>query len=218
MAFVNEFAQNGWKIAAASRSRLAFESPNVVPLPFDLLLASGIVSAAERAKHEFIHFNVLINNAGIIDDELLGRMSEEQFTRVVETNLGSVFKLCRAFRPLLHSSGGHIINIGSFVGRHGSIGQANYAAAKAGLIGLGLSLARELGPENVRVNTIFPGPLRTRMTAHFDEARWKAFAAQNALGRTNDPAEIARFVYFLTQTENISGQVFNLDSRIGAWA
>jgi 3-oxoacyl-[acyl-carrier protein] reductase len=112
---------------------------------------------------------------------------------------------------------GHIINISSHAGKGGARGQSNYAAAKAGLLGLTQSLARELGSRNVRANAVLPGVLPTRMTAKLSADQMEGFAAANALGRINSLDEVARFIVFLTGTQNISGQVFQLDSRIAPW-
>jgi 3-oxoacyl-[acyl-carrier protein] reductase len=122
-----------------------------------------------------------------------------------------------AARQMMRQRDGHIINISSFGARRGPRGQANYAAAKAGLVGLTQSLAKELGSRNVRVNAIFPGVMPTNMTAHFPAERLEEFAQANALGRINSPDEVARFIVFLAGTQNISGQVFQLDSRIAPW-
>jgi 3-oxoacyl-[acyl-carrier protein] reductase len=118
---------------------------------------------------------------------------------------------------MLKQRDGHIINISSFSARCGPAGQANYAAAKAGLIGLTTSLAREAGSRNIRVNAVLPGVLPTPMTAGLSEARLRELAAANGLGRLNSAAEVARFIAFLATTQNISGQLFQLDSRIGRW-
>jgi 3-oxoacyl-[acyl-carrier protein] reductase len=133
-------------------------------------------------------------------------------------NLRGVFLVCRAAAPLLAArGGGHILNLSSHSGRVGARGQANYAAAKAGVIGLTQSLARELGPQNIRVNAVLPGVLPTPMTAGLTPEQLAAFARANALNRLNDPAEVARFLVFLTTLANVSGQVFQLDSRVTPW-
>ena len=112
---------------------------------------------------------------------------------------------------------GHIVNISSFAAKNGHAGQANYVAAKAGLIGLTQSLAKEAGKRNVRVNAIFPGILETPMAAHLTPEQRKSLAGANALGRSTTLEEVAAFVMHLAGMKNVSGQVFQLDSRIGAW-
>jgi 3-oxoacyl-[acyl-carrier protein] reductase len=146
-------------------------------------------------------------------------MSDDDWHRVLDVNLKGAF-LCAqaALRPMLKQRDGHILNISSFGGRVGRAGQANYAASKAGLIGLTQALAKEAGSRNVRVNAVLPGFLRTRLVGDLTEEQLAAHAASNALGRLNEFAEVARFVTFLAGMRNVSSQVFQLDSRIGPWS
>jgi NAD(P)-dependent dehydrogenase (short-subunit alcohol dehydrogenase family) len=119
---------------------------------------------------------------------------------------------------MVRQQDGHILTVASLAGRSGSRGQAAYAAAKAGLLGFTLALAREHGADNIRVNTILPGVLPTPMTDGLGEARLKEFADHNTLRRLNDTPEVANFIAFLARTRNISGQVFQLDSRPAPWS
>jgi 3-oxoacyl-[acyl-carrier protein] reductase len=119
---------------------------------------------------------------------------------------------------MLRRRSGHIVHVGSFAGLAGAEGRAIYAASKAALHGLTVALAREAGPHGVRVNTVLPGVLRTPMTERLGPERLAAFAADNVLGRLGDPAESARFIVFLLGARDVSGQIFNLDSRIHRWA
>ena len=144
--------------------------------------------------------------------------SDSDWQDVLEVNLRGPF-LCSqaALRPMLAQGDGHILNIASFGGRVGRAGQSNYAASKAGLLGLTQSLAREVGASNIRVNAVLPGFLRTGMTGELTETQLATHAAANALGRLNDLGEVARMVVFLAGMRNISGQLFQLDSRIVPW-
>jgi 3-oxoacyl-[acyl-carrier protein] reductase len=118
---------------------------------------------------------------------------------------------------MLKQRDGHIINVSSFAARQGTLGQSAYVSAKAGVLGLTQALAREVGSRNVRVNSVLPGVLRTGMTEALPAARLDAMAAENVLGRLNRLDEVARFVVFLAGMQDVSGQVFQLDSRIGPW-
>jgi NAD(P)-dependent dehydrogenase (short-subunit alcohol dehydrogenase family) len=159
---------------------------------------------------------LLVNNAGIVRDELMVKMSEEAWDGVLETNLRGAFLCTRAaVKMMVRQRSGHVVNIGSFSGAYGAVGQANYAAAKSGLIGLTKSLGLELGKRGIRANAVMPGYLRTKLNAHLSEARWDAVLKSHALGRLNTLEDAARFIAFLDTMENVSGQVFQLDSRVG---
>jgi 3-oxoacyl-[acyl-carrier protein] reductase len=212
-ALCDAFASGGWRVVATSRNESAPRG-GVEWRQLDLTRVEEI----ERVFADIGRVDALVNNAGVTADAPLAQMSDEDWDRVLDVNLRAAFRCARAVaRPMIRQRGGHIINVSSFGARSGPRGQANYAAAKAGLIGLTQSLAKELGSRNVRVNAIFPGVLPTRMTAHLSAERMAEFAAANALGRINSLDEVARFVVFLAGTENISGQVFQLDSRIAPW-
>ena len=163
--------------------------------------------------------DLLVNNAGAIEDARLATMDAAAFARVLDVNLGGAFRCCqRALRPMLKARAGHIVNIGSFSALSGPVGQANYAAAKAGLIALTQSIAKEAGARGVRANTVLPGFLETKMTAKVPpEAARRALGA-HVLGRFNTPGDAARFIVFLHQhLPHVSGQMFQLDSRIRRW-
>ncbi|WP_395753558.1 SDR family oxidoreductase [Prosthecobacter sp.] len=165
--------------------------------------------------------DLLINNAGICHDVSVAKMTEHQFDQVLDVNLKGAFLVSQAAVKLMSKQRhGHIVNIGSYSALRGPAGQGNYAAAKAGLIGLTQSTAKEYGLRNIRANCILPGFLETKMTRHLlADAAWRGnLLGQHALGRLNTPHEVARFIAFLHSMENISGQVFQLDSRVRRWA
>ena len=142
--------------------------------------------------------HVLVNNAGITRDQLAMRMKDEDWDAVLDTNLKAVFRLCRAvMRTMMKQRFGRIVNITSVVGASGNPGQANYAAAKAGVAGMTRALARELGSRNITVNCIAPGFIATDMTEVLPEAQKQALLAQIPLGRLGAPEEIAHAVAFL---------------------
>ncbi|MDR5757698.1 3-oxoacyl-ACP reductase FabG [Caballeronia sp. LZ035] len=147
---------------------------------------------------EFGGLNVLVNNAGITKDQLAMRMKDDEFDAVIDTNLRAVFRLSRAvLRPMMKARGGRIINITSVVGSSGNPGQANYAAAKAGVAGMTRALAREIGSRGITVNCIAPGFIDTDMTKVLPEEQRAALTASIPLGRLGSPEDIAHAVAFL---------------------
>jgi 3-oxoacyl-[acyl-carrier protein] reductase len=161
---------------------------------------------------------VLVANAGITRDTLLLRMSEDDFTAVVDTNLTGTFRVAkRAAKGMLRAKRGRIVLISSVVGLSGSAGQTNYAASKAGLVGFGRSLARELGSRGITVNVVAPGFVATDMTAALDEERRQQIVASVPLGRYADPAEVAGVVSFLAGDDAayITGAVIPVDGGLG---
>ena len=142
--------------------------------------------------------SILVNNAGITRDNLLLRMKDEDWQAILDTNLTSVFRSCKAaMRGMMKARKGRIVNIASVIGVTGNAGQANYAAAKAGIIAFSKSLAKEIGSRGVTVNVVAPGFIATDMTADLPEAAKAAMLEQIALGRLGEPADIARAVAFL---------------------
>ncbi|SAK88191.1 3-ketoacyl-ACP reductase [Caballeronia hypogeia] len=147
---------------------------------------------------EFGGLNILVNNAGITKDQLAMRMKDDEFDAVIDTNLRAVFRLSRAvLRPMMKARGGRIINITSVVGSSGNPGQANYAAAKAGVAGMTRALAREIGSRGITVNCIAPGFIDTDMTKVLPEEQRTALTASIPLGRLGSPEDIAHAVSFL---------------------
>ncbi|MDF1825348.1 MAG: SDR family oxidoreductase [Verrucomicrobiales bacterium] len=163
----------------------------------------------------FDRIDLLVNNAGMTRDGLFARQHPDDWNEVIDTNLKGTH-LCSQAASLImmRQRNGHIINIGSYSADHPPAGQTAYAAAKAGLIGLTKSFARELGKRNLRINCILPGFLETKMTAGISGAAKDAALRRHQLGRFNSIEEAARFITFLASTENISGQIFQLDSRV----
>ncbi len=159
--------------------------------------------------------DVLINNAALTKDGIMLRMTEEDWDDVVATNLSGPFHCIRAAaHPMIKQGSGNIINISSIVGLQGREGQANYSSTKAGLIGLTKASAREFGSYNIKVNAVLPGYLPTDMGSNLSDAMHDRILKENALGKASDPLEVAKFIYHLSLMNNVSGQVFNLDSRI----
>ncbi|MBI3880230.1 MAG: SDR family NAD(P)-dependent oxidoreductase [Verrucomicrobia bacterium] len=218
-ALVSEFAARGWRVAAAHHHATPHaETESLWPVALDVTDRARVEEVVSQLLARWGRVDALINNAGVTEDALLAQLDEAAWDRVLDVNLKGAFLCSQAvLRAMMKRRDGHILNLGSFVARVGRAGQANYAAAKAGLIGLTESLAKEVGSRNVRVNVILPGVLATPMTAKLSGENLRALAEENALGRTNTVGEVARFAAFLAGTQNISGQVFQLDSRIGRW-
>jgi 3-oxoacyl-[acyl-carrier protein] reductase len=184
----------------------------------DVTDAEQIDAAFKLVEEHQGPVEVLVSNAGVTDDTLLMRMSEEQFTRVVDANLTGAYRVAkRASRGMLRGKWGRFIFISSVVGLTGGAGQVNYAASKAGLVGLARSLARELGTRNITSNVVAPGFVVTDMTESLPEdVRAQALAAIPA-GRYAEPAEIAAAVRFLASEDAgyVNGAVLPVDGGLG---
>ena len=176
--------------------------------------ADGIENLIADIEKEFGKLDILVNNAGITRDNLLMRMKEEEWDEIMQVNLKSVFRASKAvLRGMMKQRSGRIINITSVVGAMGNAGQANYAAAKAGLMGFAKSMAREVGSRGITVNCIAPGFIDTDMTRALPEEVRKTFEAQTALGRFGDVQDIADAVLFLAsdQAKYITGQTLHVN-------
>jgi 3-oxoacyl-[acyl-carrier protein] reductase len=164
--------------------------------------AGGVQALVDRVVAEHGGLHVLVNNAGITRDTLAMRMKDDDWDAVVSTNLSAVFRVSRAaIRPMMKQRYGRIVNITSVVGASGNAGQANYAAAKAGVAGMTRALARELGSRNITVNCVAPGFIETDMTRALSEAQTAGLMAQIPLGRLGQPGEIADAVAFLASPQ-----------------
>ena len=201
-AIATELARTGIAVHAPGRDQLDVRDP----------------ASVQKFFRQLDRVDLLINNAGNRDDALCATMTPEQWDAVIATTLRGAF-LCSQAAALLmvKQRTGHILNIGSFAARVGNLGQPNYTAAKAGVIGLTQSLARELRKRNVRVNCILPGFLETKFSAGMPAAFKEHAREMHELGKFNTVEHAARFIAFLDTMPFVSGQVFQLDSRIAAW-
>jgi 3-oxoacyl-[acyl-carrier protein] reductase len=216
LAVARRFAELGDNVAVTYHS-----SPppdGLFGVQCDVTSPESVDAAFAAVEAEFGPVEVLVSNAGITKDGLLLRMGEEQFTSVIDTNLTAAYRVCkRAAQGMLRARSGRIVLVSSVVGLLGSAGQANYAASKAGLVGLARSIARELGSRSITVNVVAPGPVETDMTAALGEKRLAELTAAVPLGRMATPDEIAGVVAFLAGPDAgyITGAVIPVDGGLG---
>lgn len=221
---VEIFAQHGANIAftysssAEASNKLAEEvsksGVKVKAYKSDAASYKESQQLAEDVLKEFGSIDILINNAGITRDNLLMRISEEDFDKVIEVNLKSVFNMTKAVqRAMLKQRKGSIINMSSVVGVRGNPGQTNYAASKAGVIGFTKSVALELGSRDIRCNAIAPGFIQTEMTEKLDESAIKGWTDMIPLKRGGTPEDVANVCVFLASdlSAYVTGQVLNVD-------
>jgi 3-oxoacyl-[acyl-carrier protein] reductase len=216
LAIARRLQAAGDAVTITSRSGEDIEGLEVTPCDVRDAAAVDAAFAAAEAAHGPVE--VLVANAGTTRDQLLALMSEEHFSEVIDTNLAGAYRVAkRAARQMIRMRRGRVIFISSVVGLLGSAGQANYAASKAGLIGLARSLARELGSRGITVNVVAPGFVETDMTAALPEARREAILAGIPLGRAAAADEVAAAVEFLASASAayITGAVLPVDGGLG---
>ena len=215
-------ADAGAKVALSGTRVEALEAaqkdiPNSVILPCNLSDPVATAELVGKAEEALGGLDILVSNAGLTKDGLLMRMSDQDFDDVMNVNLRSVFIACRAVaRPMLRGKFGRIVNIGSVSGVEGNKGQANYSAAKAGLIGLSKSVAKELGSKGVTANVVAPGFVETDMTAFLGPDDKKKVSEHITVGRLGVPEDIAAAVGYLTADDAgyITGQVLVVDGGL----
>ncbi|HUJ06001.1 MAG TPA: 3-oxoacyl-ACP reductase FabG [Streptosporangiaceae bacterium] len=216
LAIARRLAAAGDAVTITSRS--GEQIPGLTVVTCDVRDAASVDAAFTAAEAAHGPVEVLVANAGVTSDQLLALMSEDTFTSVLDTNLTGAYRVARrAVRPMMKLRRGRIIFISSVVGLLGSAGQANYAASKAGLIGMARSLARELGSRNITVNVVAPGFADTDMTAQLTDKQKAAILAGIPLGRTACADEVAGVVQFLAGQDGgyITGAVIPVDGGLG---
>ena len=200
----------GFRVVGTATTPVGAEAITEALAPFagsrgivlDVTDGAAVNAAVDTIVRDFGALHVLVNNAGITRDMLSMRMKDDDWDAVVATNLTAVFRTSRAaIRPMMKQRYGRIVNITSVVGASGNAGQANYAAAKAGVAGMTRSLARELGSRGITVNCVAPGFIETDMTRSLPAAQTAALLSQIPLGRLGQPGEIAHAVAFLASPE-----------------
>jgi 3-oxoacyl-[acyl-carrier protein] reductase len=218
LAIATAFAAQGDQVAVTHRSPVDGLPGELLAVPCDVTDADAVDAAFSTVEEKHGPVQVLVSNAGITDDGLLMRMSEESFTSVVDTNLTAAYRVAkRASRGMLKARGGRMVFVSSVVGLLGSAGQVNYAAAKAGLVGLARSVARELGSRGITANVVAPGFVDTDMTRALGEDRRKQILGQVPLGRYATPEEIAGAVTWLASDAAgyVTGAVIPVDGGLG---
>jgi len=216
LAIARRFAAGGDSVTVTSRSGDPVDGVAVVRC--DVRDAASVDAAFSAVEADQGPVEVLVANAGITHDQLLALMTEDDFTSVLDTNLTGAYRVARrAVRPMMRMRRGRLIFISSVVGLLGSGGQANYAASKAGLVGLARSLARELGSRNITSNVVAPGFVDTDMTAALPDERKAAILGQVPLGRLASAEEVAGVVAFLASDDAayITGAVIPVDGGLG---
>lgn len=216
LAIAKSFLANGDKVAITYRSGDVPEG--LLGVKADVTDAASLDAAFTEVEAAHGPVEVVVANAGITRDMLLLRMSEDDFTDVVDTNLGGAFRVIkRASKGMIRLRKGRVVLISSVVGLYGSPGQINYAASKSGLVGMARSLTRELGSRGITANVVAPGFVNTDMTSELPEDTQKSYLASIPAGRFAEPEEVANVVRWIASDEAayISGAVIPVDGGLG---
>ncbi len=214
LATAEAFAAAGHKVAVTYRSSPPDTATNLLAVQCDVSDAEQVDAAFTQVEEALGPVEVLVSNAGITKDTLLLRMGEDDFTDVLDTNLVGGFRVAkRAVKSMMRARFGRIIFTSSIVGSAGQAGQANYAASKAGLLGLARSLAREFASRNITVNLVAPGPIQTDMIDALNDAQREAITGAVPMGRVGEANEIAAAITFLASDDAgfITGAVLPVD-------
>lgn len=221
LACARALADDGHAVAVGSRTLPADLDPRLTWVACDVTSAESIDQAFAAIEADLGPVTILVANAGITQDTLVLRMSDDAFDKVVDANLGGSFRCAkRAVKGMMKARWGRIVLMSSVVGTTGQTGQANYAASKAGLVGLGRSLAREFASRNITVNLVAPGPIETDMLDALGDDTKAAIVASVPLGRVGRPEDVAAAVRFLVSegAGYITGATIPVDGGLGMGA
>ena len=222
-AMAHKFASLGANIVLNGRreidevlvSEFSDYGAQVIPISGDVSDSTDAKRMVEEAIEKLGSVDILVNNAGITKDKLMLKLTEEDFEQVLNVNLVGAFNMTQAvFKPMTKARQGAVINVSSVVGLIGNVGQANYAASKAGLIGFTKSVAREVAARNVRVNAIAPGMIESDMTDVLSDKVKEATLAQIPMKRFGNTSEVAEVAAFLARQEYLTGQVIAIDGGL----
>jgi len=226
-AIAFNLAENGCDLFLVSRTKSDLEKVrneilndykvNIFCYELDITNFESVKEVFKKIIAEADTIDILINNAGITQDNIIARMTIDQWNRVIQTNLTGCFNCCKhIIRYMIKNKYGRIINISSIIGLNGNIGQINYSAAKAGLLGLTKSLSKEVGSRNITVNSVAPGFIKTAMTQGLDNSNKDKFLEDIALKRFGETEDVAHLVTFLASNKAsyITGQTINIDGGI----
>ena len=223
LAMAHKFASLGANIVLNGRREIGEElisefsdyGVQVIPISGDVSDSTDAKRMVETAIEKLGSVDILVNNAGITKDKLMLKLTEEDFEQVLKVNLVGAFNMTQAvLKPMTKARQGAIINVSSVVGLIGNVGQANYAASKAGLIGFTKSVAREVAARNVRVNAIAPGMIESDMTDVLSDKVKEATLAQIPMKRFGNTSEVAEVATFLARQEYLTGQVIAIDGGL----
>lgn len=220
-AIAKKMKQAGAKVVVSGRNIARLESEfddSYIKIPADLAEEGAAVELVMNTIEQAGKIDIVVNNAGITKDTLIMRMTDEQFDDVINTNLRSCFKMCRAvIMPMMKQRFGRIINMASIIGVIGGPGQANYAASKGGMIAMTKSIAAEVGSRGITANCIAPGFIKTPMTDVLSDELKKTYLAQIPAGRFGEPEDIANACVFLASDEAsyINGQTLHINGGMG---
>lgn len=218
LATARQLAAQGNRVAIGSRSKPDQLDDAMFWVECDVTDNNSVDEAFSAIESELGTVQILVSNAGITADTLMLRMSDDDFTSVLNANLAGAFRVAkRAVRPMMKTRWGRIVFISSVVGALGQTGQANYAASKAGLVGLGRSMAREFASRGITVNLVAPGPIETDMLAAAGESTIEAMISAVPVGRIGQPEDIAAAVAFLAsdQAGYVTGVTLGVDGGLG---
>ena len=223
LAMAHKFASLGANIILNGRREIGEElisefsdyGVQVIPISGDVSDSTDAKRMVEEAIEKLGSVDILVNNAGITKDKLMLKLTEEDFEQVLKVNLVGAFNMTQAvLKPMSKARQGAVINVSSVVGLIGNVGQANYAASKAGLIGFTKSVAREVAARNVRVNAIAPGMIESDMTDVLSDKVKEATLAQIPMKRFGNTSEVAEVAVFLARQEYLTGQVIAIDGGL----